>query len=189
VLGGDADACRLLVTRHQRSVHNLLARLLRDPAEAEDLAQETFVRAFRHLATFDPRYKFSSWLLRIARNAGIDALRRRAPIALPLDGEEGRPGPAASIPAPAGEDGLKRLERQDLSRALEEALGRLRPEYRELVVLRYHEDLGYDEIAEITGLPLGTIKSWLHRARAEMAEILADRGWRPGATSCNPGAR
>lgn len=179
MLAGDEEACRILVSRHQRAVYNLLARMLRNPALAEDLAQETFVRAIRHLATFDPRFKFSNWILRIAHNAAIDSLRRREPSVVPLDGDEDRRGAAESVAAEEGEDAVQRLERQDLGRALDEALGRLRPEYRQLVILRYHEDLSYEEIAEVTGLPLGTIKSWLHRARAEMAGRLAAGGWGP----------
>ncbi len=168
----------MLVSRHERSVYNLVARMLRDPAAAQDLTQEAFIRAFRHLATFDAAHKFSNWILRIARNAAIDALRRREPEFVPLDEDgEGRAAPAETIPAPPGEDGFRRLERQDAARALERALSGLRPEYRELIVLRYHEDLSYEEIAEVTGLPLGTVKSFLHRARAEMAARLKEAGW------------
>lgn len=177
-LRGDQEAFRALVSRYERMVYNLLARMLRDPALAEDLAQDTFVRAFSHLATFDPRYKFSNWLLRIAHNAAIDAMRRRGPTLLPLEGDEGAGSPADSVAAPRGEDGLLRVERQDLARALEAGMARLRPEYRQVLVLRYHEDLGYDEIARITGLPLGTVKSYLHRARAELARVMTAAGWR-----------
>ncbi len=169
----------MLVSRHQRAVYNLLARVLRDPGLAEDLAQETFVRAFRHLAQFDARFKFSNWILRIAHNAAIDVLRRREPALVPLDGDEEHRGAAELVAAPGGDDGLRRLERRDLTRILESALARLRPEYRQLVILRYHEELSYDEIVEITGMPLGTVKSCLHRARAEMAATLTAGGWRP----------
>jgi RNA polymerase sigma-70 factor, ECF subfamily len=176
-LAGDQDACRLLVTRHERSVHNLVARMLRNPALAQDITQDVFIRAFRHLASYDPAHKFSNWILRIARNAAIDAIRRREPEWVPLEADDGHVSPADTIPAPAGEDGARRLERQEAARALEAALGRLRPEYREIIILRYHEDLSYDEIVEVTGLPLGTVKSFLHRARAEMAAQMLRAGW------------
>lgn len=153
--------------------------MLRDQGLAEDLTQETFVRAFSHLATFDPRFKFANWLLRIAHNAGIDAIRRRGPDLVPLEGDEERASPAASIAAPRGVDGLKRVEQRDLGEALEAAMAHLRAEYRQVLVLRYHEELSYEEITEVTGLPLGTVKSYLHRARAEMAAILSAAGWRP----------
>lgn len=173
---GDQDAVRALVSRHERSVYNLLARMLRDPGLAEDLAQETFVRAFRHLATFDRRYKFSNWLLRIAHNAGIDAIRRRRPDLVSMDDDERHRSLAETAAAP-GSDALRRLEQRDLGQALETAMARLRPDYRRLVVLRYQEELSYEEIAEITGLPIGTVKSNLHRARAEMAVTLSAAGW------------
>jgi RNA polymerase sigma-70 factor, ECF subfamily len=177
-LAGDEDACRTLVSRHERSVYNLVVRMLRNPAQAQDLTQDTFIRAFRHLASFDSAHKFSNWILRIARNAAIDAIRRREPEWVPLEAEEGRASPAASMPAPAGDDGPRRLERQEAARALEAALAHLRPEYREVVILRYHEDLSYEEIAEVTALPLGTVKSFLHRARAEMAAEMVKAGWK-----------
>jgi RNA polymerase sigma-70 factor (ECF subfamily) len=177
-LAGDQEAFRGLVSRHQRSVYNLLGRMLRDPALAEDLTQDTFVRAFAHLAQFDSRYKFGNWILRIAHNAAIDAIRRRGPDVVPLEGDNPAQSLAATIPAPRGEDGLRRVERIDLERALDAAMARLRPEYRQLLVLRYHEELSYEEIVAITGLPLGSVKSFLHRARAEMAALLTAAGWR-----------
>jgi RNA polymerase sigma-70 factor (ECF subfamily) len=167
----------VLVSRHERSVFNLLVRMLRDPALAEDLAQEAFVRAFRHLSEFDPRYKFANWLLRIAHNAGIDAIRRRGPDVVSLDDEE-HPDAAAAIPAREAEDALERVERLELGRVLDAAIDRLRPEFRKVMILRYHEELSYDEIAEVTGLPLGTVKSDLHRARNEIAAWLRAAGWK-----------
>jgi len=175
---GDEDACRLLVSRYERSVYNLVVRMLRHPAQAQDITQDVFVRVFHHLGSYDPAHKFINWILRIARNAAIDAIRRREPVWVPLDGDEGRASPADTIPAPAGDEGPRRLEREETARALEAALARLRPEYREVIVLRYHEDLSYEEIVEVTGLPLGTVKSYLHRARAEMAAQLTRAGWR-----------
>jgi RNA polymerase sigma-70 factor, ECF subfamily len=177
-LAGDEDGFRGLVARHERAVYNLVARMLRNPADAQDITQEAFIRAFRHLSTFDASHKFSNWILRIARNAAIDALRRRDPGLVPLeDDSDGRASPADTVAAPRGDDGLRRLEQQDAGRALDEALAHLRPEYRQVIVLRYHEDLGYEEIAEVAGLPIGTVKSFLHRARAEMAAYLVRAGW------------
>lgn len=176
-LAGDEEACRLLVARHERHVYNLIARILRHPAEAQEVTQDAFVRAFRHLASFDPAHKFSNWMLRIARNAAIDALRRREPESLPLEGAEEQASPAETIAAPGGEEGPQLVERHEAARALEAALATLRPEYREVIVLRYHEDLSYEEIAEITGQPLGTIKSNLHRARQQMAAEMVKTGW------------
>jgi RNA polymerase sigma-70 factor, ECF subfamily len=156
--------------------------MLRDPALAEDLAQETFLKAFKHLRTFDRRFKFSNWLLRIAHNTAIDAIRRRGPQEVSIEDAADREQPMLdrALVDPASNAAPRNVERADLARALDAAMGRLRPEYRQAVVLRYQEELGYEEIAEITGLPLGTVKSNLHRARSEMAQFLARSGWHRG---------
>jgi len=178
-LAGREDAFRGLVTRYQRSVFNLLARILRNPSRAEELAQETFLKAFRNLRSFDPRFKFSNWILRIAHNTAIDALRRDGRQEVSLDEPNERDGStlAESVADPRPAEATAALEQRDLARALGAALEQLRPEYRRMVVLRYQEELGYEEIAGITGLPLGTVKSHLHRARAEMAAFLRGRGF------------
>jgi RNA polymerase sigma-70 factor, ECF subfamily len=178
-LAGFEDGFRALVSRHQRGVYNLLARMLRNPSLAEELTQEAFLKAFKSLASFDPRFKFSNWILRIAHNAAIDVLRRRGPQEVSLDEPA---GPENATPLvdrlidPRPDDGERRMERRELGAALDAALDGLRPEYRRLVVLRYQEELSYEEIAEIADLPLGTVKSHLHRARAEMAQALRRRG-------------
>jgi RNA polymerase sigma factor (sigma-70 family) len=180
-IAGGEDAFRGLVARHQRPVYNLLVRMLRNPSLAEELAQDTFLKAFKNLRTFDPRFKFSNWILKIAHNSAIDAIRRKGPAEVSLDepgGDGEGPTLAESVADPRGDESLMALERRDLSRALGAALDRLRPEYRQMVILRYQEELGYEEIAEMTGLPLGTVKSHLHRARAEMAAFLEAKGLR-----------
>jgi RNA polymerase sigma-70 factor (ECF subfamily) len=182
-LGGDQDAYRLLVSRHQAAVYNLIVRVLRNPALAQDLAQDTFLRAFSHLDSFDPRYRFTSWVLRIAHNLAVDVLRRKSPEELPLDPPDddaaGKARVQAALVDPRSDEASRRVEQGDLARALESALARVRPEYRELLVLRYHEELSYEEVAEVTGLPVGTVKSYLHRARVEMARLMESAGWAP----------
>jgi RNA polymerase sigma-70 factor, ECF subfamily len=177
-LGGSEDAFRVLVGRHQQRVYNLLVRMLRHPALAEELAQETFLKAFSHLRSFDPRYKFSNWLLRIAHNTAIDTLRRRTGQEVSFDdpGEGDQPAGGDSFIDPRSDHAPRAVERRELAEVLGEAMARLRPDYREAVVLRYQEDLSYEEISAITGLPLGTVKSNLHRARAEMAAFLRGKG-------------
>jgi RNA polymerase sigma-70 factor (ECF subfamily) len=177
-LAGFDDGFQALVHRHQRSVYNLLARMLRNPALAEELAQDVFLKVFSHLRTFDPRFKFSNWILRIAHNTAIDAMRRRGPQELSLDDPD--PREQANIDGalvdPGSDAAHRGAERRDLRRVLSDALDHLRPEYRQAVVLRYQEDRSYEEIVEITGVPLGTVKSHLHRARAEMAAYLTGQG-------------
>lgn len=175
-LAGSEPAYRELVGRHERAVFGLIARMVRDPGRAEELAQDTFVKAFTHLQTYDASRKFSSWLLKIAHHTAIDELRRGAFDALPLEAAAESAGgqslTGAHVATPA-----ESAERAELARAIETAIGRLRAEYRELVVLRYQQDFSHEEIAEVTGLPLGTIKSYLHRARKELAEHLIAAGW------------
>jgi RNA polymerase sigma-70 factor (ECF subfamily) len=190
-LRGSQDAYRELVLRYQRPVYGLALRMVRDAALAEDLAQEVFLKAFRSLDSFAPERRFSSWLLKIAHNACLDHLRRRRPRLEPLEGDEDDPGPLLRLADPAAESPLARREGADLRRALERAIAALRPEYREIVLLRHREDLSYEEIVEITGLPLGTVKTHLHRARRAMAEVLARDGWGPRARAggeTKPGA-
>jgi RNA polymerase sigma-70 factor (ECF subfamily) len=178
---GAQDAFRELVTRFERPVYSLIARMIQDPATAEDLAQETFVKAYRSLRSYDPSRKLSSWLFKIAHNTTIDHLRRNVPDTVPLeappDHEEGRGGLAAVLADGSVEDPAAAAERRDMARSLERAIARLRPDYREAVVLFYIEGASYQEICETTGLPLGTVKTNLHRARKELAQEMAALGW------------
>jgi RNA polymerase sigma-70 factor (ECF subfamily) len=176
ILAGSEEAFEELVRRYQRPVFALIVRIVRDPSRAEELAQDTFVKAFRRLETFDGHRKFSSWVLAIAHNTAIDEIRRSGGEASPLEemGDDVR----ESRHFTDARDGPARMaERAELAQAIERAIGRLRPEYRELASLRYESDLGYEEIAEITALPVGTVKSYLHRARKELAESLSAAGW------------
>ena len=142
----------------------------------EELAQDTFVKAFRALHTYDMGRKFSAWLLTIAHHVAIDELRKGSLATEPLEStfEDGgrREFPDSGSPSPAA-----LAERAQRAQVLQQAIGRLRPEYREVVALRYERDLDYDEIVEITGLPMGTVKSALHRARKELADHLETLGW------------
>lgn len=178
--GGSEEAFRILVERYERPVFGLLLRIVRRVETAEDLAQETFLKAYRALGRFDPERKFSSWLFKIAHNAALDALRRdgHEPLSLdaPLsDGEE-----PPELPAdPKAENPFERAAGRDLGRALEGALRRLKPQYREILLLRFVEELSYEEMAEVLGVPLGTVKIHLFRARRDLARQLAALGWDP----------
>ncbi|HEX2223380.1 MAG TPA: sigma-70 family RNA polymerase sigma factor [Thermoanaerobaculia bacterium] len=174
------EAFRGIVTRFERPVFSLIARMVHDPVLAEDLAQEVFVKAFRRLDTYDPERKFSSWLFKIAHNTTIDHLRKGAPDTVPLEAEkEDAPDLAAVLADGSVEDAAAATERRQMARALEKAIAGLRPEYREVVVLFYVEGVSYPEICESTGLPSGTVKTYLHRARKELAQAMAALGWAP----------
>jgi RNA polymerase sigma-70 factor, ECF subfamily len=174
-------AAREIVRRYQRPVFNLIVRMVEDAATAEDLAQEAFTKVFRSLHTFDVRLRFAAWILKIAHNTTIDYLRRHRPHLVPLDvpARADESTFADQLPDRAAVSPERAAERQQLRAALDAAIGRLRPEYRRVVVLRYQEDLDYADIAEVMGVPLGTVKTFLHRARQALAGELRRAGWAP----------
>lgn len=181
-LAGSEAAFEQIVRRHERAVMTLLARLTGDAALAEDLAQETFVKAFRNLNTFDTARRLSSWLLRIAHNTGIDALRRQRLPLVPLEtaaADHQALDPAAP-PAPDP------LERQALARALESAMGRLTPDQRAAVTLRYEEGLSFADIGQVMGMPEPTARSHVHRARKALADAMTASGWATATSPRNP---
>jgi RNA polymerase sigma-70 factor, ECF subfamily len=182
-LAGSQAACQDLVGRYATPAVNLATRMVRDRAVAEELAQEAFARAFQRLSTYDQQLRFASWFFQILHNVAIDYLRRKRPATVSLDEweESGYPGIEPTSPE-TPPDVL--AEQAAVARAVDAALYLIRPEYREAVVLRYQEDLSVQEVAEIMGVPAGTVKTYLFRARKELASILSARGWvaaRPGA--------
>jgi RNA polymerase sigma-70 factor (ECF subfamily) len=170
--GSDA-AYRELVRRYERPIFSLIFRMVRDRELAEDLTQETFIKALNALASYRPEFKFSSWIFKIANNAAIDQLRRREVDTLSLDGSPSAETPDA-VEATAlqvgskGESPLDEMEAREIGGAIEEAIGKLRPEYRACILLRHVEGLAYEEISEQLNLPLGTVKTYIHRARNEL---------------------
>jgi RNA polymerase sigma-70 factor (ECF subfamily) len=177
-LTGSEHAFRDIVLRYQRPVFGLIVRVVRDPGRAEELAQDTFVKAFRALHTYDVQRKFSAWLLTIAHHVAIDEVRKGTLATVSLE-ELGDPdGPPIDIADRKSATPAALAERTELATALKVAIGRLRPEYQEIVTLRYSQELEYDEIADITGLPLGTVKSSLFRARKELAVEMESMGWK-----------
>jgi len=175
---GREAAFREILSRYERPVFSLIYRMVRDRTLAEDLSQEAFVRAFNAIGTYKPSYKFSNWILKIANNHTIDHLRKRKLDTVSIHGS-----PHASTPdevsqtqlsvASTDESPHEYLEHKELGSQIEQAIGELRPEYRTVIVLRHVDGHAYEEIAEIMDLPLGTVKTYLHRARAELRESLA----------------
>jgi RNA polymerase sigma-70 factor (ECF subfamily) len=179
-LDGSQAAFREIVERYQRAVFGVIVRVVRDQARAEELAQDTFVKAFRALHTYDVHRRFAAWLLTVAHHVAIDEVRKGSLDTVSLDALT-QPKPDGSrtleiadakAPTPAA-----LAERGELAEALRTAISSLRTEYRELVSLKYEQELEYEDIVEITGLPMGTVKSSLHRARRELAEQLQGLGW------------
>jgi len=175
---GREAAYRELIRRYERPIFALLFRMVRDRELAEDLSQETFIKALNAIESYRPEFKFSSWIFKIANNAAIDHLRRRELDTLSLDGSphaetpEAMQATALQIGA-RQESPLDAVEARELGGAIELAIGRLRPEYRSCILLRHVEGRAYEEIAEILDLPLGTVKTYIHRARNELRQALA----------------
>jgi len=164
---GDERAFGLLVERYKAMVYSLACRLMPDRARAEDAAQETFIKAWAALPGFRGQAKFSSWLYRICYNNCISALRRRRP-EVPLDEAS-----AVGIDGP-----VEGFRRRELERVLDEEIRSLPDDYRAVVTLYHTAGQSYEEMAQVTGKPMGTVKAMLHRARALLRTRLVERlGW------------
>lgn len=177
-LSGDADAFRPLVQRYQRLVFSVAVRLLGERAEAEDVAQQAFVDAFDALERFrgaGRSHAFSTWLVRIAVNRAKDVIKSKRWSEEPLEHEVG--GGEASFAHDPSNPEVQAL-RSDDRRRLEAALGRVPVKYREVLILKDIEELPYDEIQEILGLPITTLKIRVVRARAMMQEFLSEANHR-----------
>jgi RNA polymerase sigma-70 factor (ECF subfamily) len=174
---GREVAFRELIRRYERPVFSLVFRMCRDRAMSEDLAQETFIKVLNNIDKYDPAFKFSSWLFKIANNLAIDHLRKRRVSTISIDGAPDATT-ASQIEATSfelasqGESALEALEAKELGSAIEQAIARLRPEYRACIMLRHVEDRSYEEIAATLDLPLGTVKTYIHRARHELRKAL-----------------
>lgn len=174
---GRETAFRELIGRYQRPVFSLIYRLVRDREKSEDLAQETFIKVLNALHRYDPSYKFSSWIFKIAHNTSLDHLRKKEPETLSLDGSPHATTASeieASTVSIAGNDESPEeyASNRELGGMLEEAVARLRPEYRTAIILCHVEGRAYEEIAEIMSVPLGTVKTYIHRARHELQGYL-----------------
>ncbi|MEE2899867.1 MAG: sigma-70 family RNA polymerase sigma factor [Gemmatimonadota bacterium] len=175
---GHEAAFRELLSRYERPVFSLIYRMVRDRTLAEDLAQEAFIRAFNAIGTYKTSYKFRNWIFKIANNHTIDYLRKRKLDTISIDGS-----PHATTADEVSQSQLvleskdenphEFVENRELGGQIEEAIGELREEYRVVILLRHVEGYAYDEIADIMDLPLGTVKTYLHRARAELKERLS----------------
>ncbi len=185
---GRQRAFRELLRRYERPVFSLVYRMVRDRSLAEDLSQEAFVRAFKAIGKYNANYKFSSWMFKIANNVAIDHLRKRRLDTISLDGsphaltEEAQ---ARTRPVLVSEDERPDayVENRELGNQIERAIGRLRPEYRTVTLLRHVEGHSYKEIARIMDLPLGTVKTYIHRARLELKAALTEAGVTAGRSS------
>lgn len=174
-LAGDRDAFETLVRRHQRPLVNHIYRHTGQRESAVDLAQEVFLKVYQSLSSFDPKYRFTTWLYRIASNCAIDFLRKKQPQTCSIDGDT-RDNPNAGDWTLAGTDPTPHdmLRLDELQQRLEWAVQKLPADYRQLILLRHRRMCRYDEIARITRLPLGTVKNRIFRAREMLRHELRD---------------
>ena len=176
---GRDTAFRELIRRYERPVFSLIYRMVRDRELAEDLAQDTFIKVLNHIDRYRPEFKLSSWLFKIANNVAIDHLRRRQLDTVSIDGSP-HAQTADAVEASRfdvvdqQESALDEMEARELGTAIETAIASLRPEYRSCIMLRHVEGRSYEEIAATLDLPLGTVKTYIHRARHQLREALDD---------------
>ena len=180
-LGGRRDAFGELVTRYQTRLYNAALRLVQSPDDAADVVQDAFLSAYQAIHTFKGDAEFFTWLYRIAFNTAISLKRKKRP-AVSLEANAGETGIDPDDPSEYVKPGAA-LERSEDERQLNEAIARLSPEHREVLLLKDIEGLKYEDIAELLRVPIGTIRSRLHRARLELRDLLvpldergADRG-------------
>jgi RNA polymerase sigma-70 factor (ECF subfamily) len=174
---GRDSAFRELIRRSERPVFSLIYRMVRDRELAEDLAQDTFIKVLNHIDRYRPEFKLSSWLFKIANNVAIDHLRRRQLDTVSIDGSphaQTQDAIEATSFDVVGqqESALDEMEARELGGAIERAIATLRPEYRSCIMLRHVEGRSYEEIAATLDLPLGTVKTYIHRARHELRKEL-----------------
>ena len=173
ILGGERDLFTVLVSRYEKRIINYVYRITHRYEEAHDLAQEIFVKVYLALDRYDAKYQFSTWLFRIAQNSAIDALRKKSISEVPLTRPtEEEPAGKEREFADDGVSPYRALKNKQLSAAIDEAVGKLPSDYRELIQLRHFAELSYEEIASMKKLPLGTVKNKLFRARNLLKEAL-----------------
>ncbi|HJZ79153.1 MAG TPA: sigma-70 family RNA polymerase sigma factor [Pyrinomonadaceae bacterium] len=174
-VAGRESSFEELVRRYQRPIASYVYRMVGDYDAALDLTQEVFIKVYNSLSRYRSEFKFSTWIYKIAHNAAIDHLRRHSVREhhLLVGDEATRPGMVIESRRLTPEQESEREERRS---EIESVVQSLPSAYRELIVLRHSHDLSYDEIAEVTGLPLGTVKNRLFRAREAMRDLLVPRG-------------
>lgn len=174
-VAGREDGFEELVRRYQRPIAAYVYRMVGDYEAALDLTQEVFIKVYNSLRRYRSEFKFSTWIYKIAHNSAVDHLRRRGgreqALAREFDGEQ-YDLPIESRRLSPEQESERAERREEIERVVRE----LPAAYRELVVLRHSNDLSYDEIAEVTGLPLGTVKNRLFRAREVMRREFVERG-------------
>lgn len=175
-INGRGDGFEELVRRYQRPITSYIFRMVGNYESSLDVTQEVFIKVYNSLTKYSPEYKFSTWLYRIAHNAAVDHLRRNSVNVQSLEAENSEGTFELQIES-RGATPEQEHERSEWRSEIESVVRCLPPAYRDLILLRHARDLSYDEIAEVTALPLGTVKNRLFRAREMMREMFIERGF------------
>jgi RNA polymerase sigma-70 factor (ECF subfamily) len=167
-LQGNQKAFRQIVERYHATAYAVVRGILGDSDEVDDVLQNVYVKIYRGLAGFRGESRLSTWIYQIARNEAINAVRKRRPVATPVE----------DVAVPAGEDASPevRFGRRELSERMEAAMAAMDENYRMVLELRYMGERSYEEIAEMMGLPIGTVKTYIYRGKVQLKKILARRG-------------
>ena len=178
VLAGDDQAFDELMQRYRQSVYNLVYRMIEDPQEAEDIVQETFIKAFNALATFNEEYAFSTWLFKIATNHCIDTLRKKKLRTFSLDTPiRTKEGDVSRDYADESYSPERFTISSEHTNIILDAVDDLPEKYRTVINMRHREDRSYEEISQILKIPIGTVKARIFRARELLKKILKERGF------------
>ena len=171
---GDERAYAELMSKYRDSIYFMMVKMVKNTDDAEDLTIEAFGKAFNRLHQYTPKYAFSTWLFRIATNNCIDFIRKKRMVTLSLDrGRDGDDDENYSFEIKSmGLDPEENFIKKQKIRIMREIVEQLKPRYRDLIVLRYFREYSYEEIAQETELPLGTVKAQLFRAREQLYQIM-----------------
>jgi RNA polymerase sigma-70 factor (ECF subfamily) len=176
ILGGNVDAFETLQKKYSKAINVLVGRMIRDPEDAKDIVQETFIRAYLNLSSFRREYSFHSWLFKIASNLCIDFMRRKRLQTISI--EQPYPSSDEDSGFDIPEEGVSadsEIMQTERNKLLKEALDSLPENYRKVIELRHFEEMDYKQIASILCIPIGTVKAHLFRARKLLLEKLKNK--------------
>jgi len=178
ILAGNPQEFSLLVERFKSRVFNYIYRMINNYDSALELSQDVFLKSYASLDKYDPAYRFSTWIFRISANTAIDFLRKKKGMYTSIDQPihyNGEDNLYLQI-KDSGESPLESLQQKEISSKIEEAIRLLPEKYQELIILRHINDCSYQEISDITRLPLGTVKNRIFRAREALKQLLEEKG-------------
>lgn len=174
-LSGDREAFEMIIQKYQRPLVNYIARTVGDYEQALEFTQEVFIKSYSSLHSYQPRFKFSTWLFKIASNHVIDYWRRKKVDAVSIDHPIKKDDDSLRLQVPSSEYSVgKKFELKEVKGKIEEALQKIPPYLRELFVWRHVNNFSYEEMAEIKGLPVGTVKNRVYQAKELIRKQLED---------------